>query len=48
MSNCQCFLTSELGLHAKQKMFLECFFFPPHWSRRSINVMNKKKNTGDI
>lgn len=48
MSNCQCFLTSELGLRAKQKMFLECFF-PPHWSRRSINVMNKKKkNTGDI
>ena len=41
MSNCQCF--SELGLHAKQKMFLECFFSPSLEQKERKRYEQKKK-----
>lgn len=43
MSNCQCF--SELGLHAKQKMFLECFFSPSLEQKERKRYEQKKRKT---
>lgn len=41
MKDCQCFLTSD-SVSMQNRRWSDSFFSPRHWSRRSINVMNKK------
>lgn len=48
MNNCQCFSTSDsVSMQNRRCFWRVVFFFLPHRSRRSINIMNnnnKKKH----